>query len=150
VIVARIAKLVLAKVRTEDSVARCADDTFMVIAAGSTLAQVQALGERLRRELIEAKVTHRQQLLRFPSRVGVAALAHDPAGSIEELMRLALRRIDAPPAPAKPPPAPASRPLPEELEAALARLESADWGRLAELSPQVMQRLQKIAAKLRR
>jgi hypothetical protein len=80
----------------------------------------------------------------------VAALAHDPAGSIEELMRLALRRIDAPPAAAKPPPAPASRPLPEELEAALARLESADWGRLAELSPQVMQRLQKIAAKLRR
>ena len=150
VIVARIAKLILAKVRSEDSVARCADDTFMVLAAGSTLAQAQALGERLRRELAEAKVTHRQQLLRFPSRVGVAALAHDPAGSIEELMRLALRRLDAPPAAARPAPAPASRPLPAELEAALARLESADWARLAELAPQVMQRLQKIAAKLRR
>jgi diguanylate cyclase (GGDEF)-like protein len=150
VIVARIAKLILAKVRSEDSVARCADDTFMVLAAGSTLAQAQALGERLRRELAEAKVTHRQQLLRFPSRVGVAALAHDPAGSIEELMRLALRRLDAPPAAARPQPVPASRPLPGELEAALARLESADWARLAELAPQVMQRLQKIAAKLRR
>lgn len=150
VIVARIAKLILAKVRSEDSVARCADDTFMVLAAGSTLAQAQALGERLRRELAEAKVTHRQQLLRFPSRVGVAALAHDPAGSIEELMRLALRRLDAPPAAARPQPVPAARPLPGELEAALARLESADWARLAEFSPQVMQRLQKIAAKLRR
>ena len=150
VIVARIAKLILAKVRSEDSVARCADDTFMVLAAGSTLAQAQALGERLRRELAEAKVTHRQQLLRFPSRIGVAALAHDPAGSIEELMRLALRRLDSPPAAARPAPAPASRPLPAELEAALARLETADWARLAELAPRVMQRLQKIAAKLRR
>lgn len=150
VIVARIAKLILAKVRTEDSVARCADDTFMVIAAGSTLAQMQALGERLRRELAEARVTHRQQLLRFPSRVGVAALAQDPAGSIEELMRLALRRLAEPvPAP-KPALAPALRPLPADLEAALARLEDADWAKLGDAAPQVMQRLQKIAAKLRR
>lgn len=155
VIVARIAKLILAKMRAEDSVARSADDTFMVIAAATAVGQVQALGERLRRELAEAKVTHRGQPLKFPSRIGVASLAQDPAGSIEELMRLALKRLDAAPAtapkPAAPPPAARAAPLPADVEAALALLERADWTRVgAEATPTVMQRLQRIAAKLKR
>jgi diguanylate cyclase (GGDEF)-like protein len=150
VIIARIAKLVLAKVRAEDSVARTAEDAFMVIAAGTTAAQIQALGERLRRELADAKVSHRGQQLKFPSRIGVASLARDPAESVEELMRLALRRLDAPAGPAQPAAAPA-RPLPPDIEAALAQLEKADWTRLAaDAAPQVMQRLQRIAAKLKR
>jgi two-component system cell cycle response regulator len=150
-IVARIAKLIVAKLRAEDSVARIAPDTFMVIAASTTAAQVQLLGERLRRELAEAKVTHRGQQLRFPSRIGVASLAQDPAASIEELMRLALKRLDAAPGAVSRPPAPAARPLPPDIEAALAQLEKADWTRLgADAAPTVMQRLQRIAAKLRR
>ena len=149
VIVARIAKLILGKVRAEDSVARVAEDSFMVIAAGSTVEQVLALGERLRRELAEAKVTHRQQQLRFPSRIGAASLTRDAVGSIEELMRLALRRLDEGRAAPRPAPPPAAA-LPQELESALARLESADWSKLAHATPGVMQRLQRIAAKLRR
>jgi diguanylate cyclase (GGDEF)-like protein len=150
VIVARIAKLILSKVRAEDSVARTADDTFMVISAGSTAAQVQAFGERLRHELAEAKVTHRGQLLKFPSRLGVASLAQGPADSIEDLMRLALRRLDAAPAAARPPAPPSPPRLPPELEAALAQLERADWSGLGPAAPHVMQRLQRIAAKLKR
>lgn len=150
-IIARIAKLILVKVRAEDSVARTADDTFMVIALGSSAAQVQALGERLRQELADAKVTHRGQQLRFPSRIGVASLAQDPAEAIEELMRLALRRLDAGPAPARPAAPPAARSLPADVEAALAQLEKADWTRVGvEATPLVMQRLQRIAAKLKR
>ena len=149
-IIARIAKLVLAKIRVEDSASRTADDTFMVIAAGTGAAAMQALGERLRRELAEAKVTHRGQLLKFPSRVGVASLREDPAESIEALMRLALQRLDASPAQRQPlPPRPV--PLPPEAETALAQLEKVDWGRVgAAATPMVMQRLQRIAAKLRR
>lgn len=149
-IVARVAKLLLAKVRAEDSVTRSAENTFMVIAAGTTAGQMRALGERLQLELAEAKVTHRDQRLRFPSRVAVASLAADPSGSVEDLMRLALQRLDqARPATRAPAP-PAPRALPEEIEAALARLEKADWARLADAAPQVMHRLQRIAAKLRR
>lgn len=152
VIIARIAKLLLAKVRAEDSVARIAEATFMVIGAGTAAPQMQALGERLRRELAEAKVMHRDQRLSFPSRVGVASLALDRSGAIEELIRLALQRLDAAPAAAPPAPArqPAKRALPAELDAALARLEKADWKSLAEATPEVLHRLQQIAAKLRR
>lgn len=150
VIVARIAKQLLGKVRAEDSVARVAEGTFMVIAAGTSAAQMQAFGERLRHELAEAKVTHREQRLSFPSRVGVASLAADAAGGIEDLMRLALRRLDEKPPAKAPAPAAAARPLPDDIESALARLEKADWAKLGDAAPQVMHRLQRIAAKLRR
>ncbi|HEX7052925.1 MAG TPA: response regulator [Burkholderiales bacterium] len=151
-IIARIAKLILAKVRAEDAVARTAEDTFLVLAADTAAAQVRALGERLRRELAEANVNHRGQTLRFPSRIGVASLAQDPAESIEDLMRLALRRLEAAGA-AAPAASPSAAPaaLPAEIEAALARLEKVDWARVgAGAASQVMQRLQRIAAKLRR
>ena len=148
VIIARVAKLLVAKMRAEDSVARVAEGTFMVIAAGTAAAQVQALGERLRRELAEAKVTHRDRQLSFPSRIGVASLATDAGGSVEDLMRVAMRRLDEAPAPPKPPPA--GRALPEALERALQALEKADWARLGDAAPQVMHRLQQIAAKLKR
>ena len=157
VIVARVAKLLLAKVRADDSVARTAEGTFMVIAAGTAAPQMQALGERLRRELAEAKVTHRGQLLKFPSRLGVASLALDAAAAIEDLMRLALRRLDEPAAPTRPaaasakPAAPARpRRLPDEIERALQALEKADWAPFADAAPEVMHRLQRIAAKLKR
>jgi two-component system cell cycle response regulator len=150
VIVARIAKQLLGKVRAEDSVARVAEGTFMLIAAGTSAAQMQAFGERLRHELAEAKVTHREQRLSFPSRIGVASLAADAAGGIEDLMRLALRRLDEKPPAKGPAPAPAVRPLPDDIESALARLEKADWAKLGDAAPQVMHRLQRIAAKLRR
>ncbi len=150
VIIARIAKLILAKMRADDSVARSADDTFMVIAAATAAAQMQALGDRLRRELAEAKVTHKGEQLRFPSRIGVASLAQDHCGSVEELMRLSLKRLDAAPA-APPAPAPLARPLPSDIEAGLAQLERADWTKLgADAAPTVMHRLQRIAAKLRK
>jgi diguanylate cyclase (GGDEF)-like protein len=149
-IIARIAKLILAKMRADDSVARTADDTFMVIAAATGAPQMQALGDRLRRELAEAKVTHKGQQLRFPSRIGVASLAQDHGGSVEELMRLSLKRLDAASA-AAPPPVPPARPLPPDIEVGLAQLEKADWTKLAaDAVPAVMHRLQRIAAKLRR
>jgi hypothetical protein len=59
-----------------------------------------------------------------------------------------MRRLDEKP-PAKAP-APAARRLPEDIESALTRLEKADWAKLGDAAPQVMHRLQRIAAKLRR
>jgi diguanylate cyclase (GGDEF)-like protein len=153
IVVARVAKLLLSKVRADDSVARVAAASFLVIAPGTTATQMQALGARLRLELAEAKVKHGERTLSFPSRVGVASLGADGGAAIEELMRLAMQRLDekTAPRPARPATPPAASPaLPADLEAALARLEQADWTGLAAAAPQVMQRLQRIAAKLRR
>ena len=117
VVVTRIAKLITDKVRAEDTVARVAYATFMVVAAGTAASHMQAVAQRLRRELDDAKVTYRDQPLKFVSSLGVASASMDPANSIEDLMRLALQRLQRAPhggaggaRPRPPPSRPACRP----------------------------------------
>ena len=55
VVLARVGKLLVGKVRVEDSVARTAQATFMVLAAATGAAQMLGLAQRLQRELAEAK-----------------------------------------------------------------------------------------------
>ena len=57
-LMARIAKLVMDQVRAEDSVARTAGATFMVVAPGTTAAQMLALAQALARAAAQAKVTY--------------------------------------------------------------------------------------------
>jgi diguanylate cyclase (GGDEF)-like protein len=142
VVITRIAKLVMQRIRAEDSVARTAAATFMVVAAGTAAAQMVALSQRLRGELDEAKVPFREQVLRFSTSFGIAALGVDPANSIEDLMRLALQRLQTVPnAPV------ASKPagLPSEIERALRVLEKADAARLGTAAGEVLDRLKRIA-----
>jgi diguanylate cyclase (GGDEF)-like protein len=142
VVITRIAKLVMERIRAEDSVARTAAATFMVVAAGTAAAQMVALSQRLRSELDEAQVTFRKQELRFSTSFGIAALGVDPANSIEDLMRLALQRLQTVPnAPAAPTPAG----LPSEIERALRVLEKADPARLGAAAGEVLDRLKRIA-----
>ena len=75
VVVTRIAKLVMDKVRTEDSVARVAHATFMVVAAGTSAPHMMAVAQRLQRELDDAKVRYREQPLKFICSLGVASVA---------------------------------------------------------------------------
>jgi two-component system cell cycle response regulator len=146
-VIQRIAKLVMERVRAEDSVARVAQATFMVVAAGTAAAQMVALSQRLRGELDEAKVTFRRQVLRFSTSFGIATLGVDPANSIEELMRLALQRLQTVPnAPAAPKPAG----LPGEIERALRVLEKADAARLGAAAGEVLGRLKRIAKRYTR
>src|SRR2546427_208219 len=95
VVLKRIAKLLMDKVRTEDSVARTAEASFMVVAAGTAAPQMLALAQRLQRELDEARVTYRGTALRFISSFGVASLSLDPVNSIAELMRLGMQRLQS-------------------------------------------------------
>jgi two-component system cell cycle response regulator len=142
VVITRIAKLVMERIRAEDSVARTAAATFMVVAAGTAAAQMVALSQRLHGELDEAKVTFRNHALRFATSFGIAALGADPANSIEDLMRLALQRLQTVPnAPAVPKPAG----LPSEVERALRVLEKADAARLGSAAGEVLDRLKRIA-----
>jgi two-component system cell cycle response regulator len=147
VVITRIAKLLMGRVRAEDSVARTAQATFMVVAAGTAASEIVALAQRLRRELDEAQVTYHKQLLRFSTSFGVASLGVDPVNSIEELMRLALQRLQSAAAlPAAPKPAG----LPGEIERALRVLENADALRLGAATAEILERLTRIAKRYTR
>ena len=145
VVIQRIAKLVTQKVRTEDSVARVAYATFVVLAAGTPAANMMMLAQRLRRELDEAKVTFREQPLKFVTSLGIASSA-DPASTVEDLIRLALKRLQpsARPAPPPEPPRPTGA-LPPEFERVLRFLESTDPARLGDAAELFAKRLKRIA-----
>jgi two-component system, cell cycle response regulator len=143
VVLARVAKLLMSKVRVEDSVARTAQATFMVLAAATGAAQMLALAQRLHRDLAEAKVTYQERPLKFAVSFGVASLPVDEVGSIEELMRVALVRLhkqQAPPLAPRPAAA-----LPAQLEAALRVLERADRAHLGPAAAELLKRLKRIA-----
>jgi len=147
VVLTRIAKVLVEKVRTEDSIARTAEASFMVLAAGTAAPQMLALAQRLQRELTEAKITYRGTQLKIGSRFGVASLGVDAVDTVEELFRLAAQRLQsAPTAPAALPAAPSiAGKLPHEIEHALAVLEKADPGRLGAAAKEVLHRLHAIA-----
>ena len=141
-VVARIAKLVMEKVRAEDSVARVAQATFVVLAANTSAADMVALAERLRRELDEAKVTYRDQPLKFVTSIGVASITADPANAIEDLVRLAMQRLQ--PQPKIAPAAPRAG-IPDDLERVLRYLENLDITRLGDAAEIFAKRLKKVA-----
>jgi diguanylate cyclase (GGDEF)-like protein len=148
VVVKRIAKLLVEKVRTEDSVARTGEASFMVVAAGTAAPQMLALAQRLQRELDEAKVNYRGTALRFVTSFGVASLSLDPANSIEELMRAAMQRLKSAASLKAAPEPSAPQRLPGEIERALQVLEKADTAHLGAGGKQLLKRLQRIAKKL--
>jgi diguanylate cyclase (GGDEF)-like protein len=148
VVVKRIAKLLVEKVRTEDSVARTGEASFMVVAAGTAAPQMLALAQRLQRELDEAKVNYRGTALRFVTSFGVASLSLDPANSIEELMRAAMQRLKSAASLKAAPEPSAPQRLPGEIERALQVLEKADTAHLRAGGKQLLKRLQRIAKKL--
>ena len=144
VVVKRIAKLLVEKVRTEDSVARTAEAGFMVVAVGTAAPQMLQLAQRLQRELDEANVTYKGQKLQFGTSFGVASISLDSVGSIEELMRVAVQRLQAAAkqkAAAVPEPSAPSG-LPPEVERALQLLERLDPARLGKSGKTVIKRLE--------
>ena len=148
VVVKRIGKLLLDKVRTEDSVARTAEASFVVVAAGTAAPQMLVLAQRLQRELDEAKVSYRGQALKFVTSFGVGSLSIDKVNSIEELIKLALQRLKSSAGHKFLPEVTAPQLLPGEIERALQVLEKADAARLGNGVKQVLKRLQRIAKKL--
>jgi diguanylate cyclase (GGDEF)-like protein len=152
VVVTRVAKLLMQKVRAEDSVARTAQATFMVVAAGTGAQQMFALAQRLRRDLDEARVSYRDRPLKFASSFGVASLSVDAVNSIEDLMRLALQRLQGsrPAHAAEPQPQPfnfqsPAATLPADLERALRYFENLDIARLGNAADEFARRLKRIA-----
>ena len=92
-LLAKIAKLVTSNLRTEDSIGRAAETTFVVISGGPGAAQVMVLARRLHEQMKAAQVAYRGQTLRIVSSFGVATLGHDQAAGIEDMIKLALQRL---------------------------------------------------------
>jgi diguanylate cyclase (GGDEF)-like protein len=133
VVLTRIAKLVMQKVRGGDSVARVAAATFAMLAPGTAASDAIALAQRLRQELDDARVTYKEQPLKFVTSIGVASIAADPSNAVEDLIRLAVQRLQASTQPRTLTPSPQPRAgLPDDLERVLRYLEGADTSRLAD------------------
>jgi diguanylate cyclase (GGDEF)-like protein len=147
-LLARIAKLVTASLRAEDSIGRAAETTFIVISTGAGASQAIPFARRMYEQLKNAQVAYRGQPLAIVSSFGVASLAQDTANTIEDLMKLALQRLQR---------AGASKgerivgaeeivvvkpaTLPSDLDRALQVLERASADHLGEASNEILLRL---------
>jgi two-component system cell cycle response regulator len=92
-LLARIAKLVMGTLRTEDSMGRAGEAGFVVVFPGTSSQQALAFARRMHEQLEKSSVTYRNQVLRISTSIGLAALDVDTASSIEELMKLAQQRL---------------------------------------------------------
>jgi two-component system, cell cycle response regulator len=147
-LLARIAKQVMGTLRAEDSMGRTGEAAFTVISAGISSQQALAFARRLHEQLDKAQITYANHLLRISSSIGLAALDVDTTASIEELMKLALQRLQESASrraqqiggqyeagPAKLPA------LPGEIERALQVIESASAERLGDAAGELLRRL---------
>lgn len=147
-LLARIAKSVQGTLRAEDSMGRTADATFTVVSAGASAPQALAFARRLHDQLEKAQVTYHGHALKIRPSIGVAVLGVDTAVSIEELIKLALQRLEQAAA------RPAQRivgqdeislvkpvTLPSDIERAVQVLEGANAEGLGEAANEVLRRI---------
>ena len=92
-LLAKISKLVISNLRAEDSIGRAAETTFIVVSGGPGAVQVMTLARRLHEQMKAAQVAYRGQTLKIVSSFGVASLGQDAANGIEDLVKLALQRL---------------------------------------------------------
>jgi diguanylate cyclase (GGDEF)-like protein len=146
-LLARIAKMVSGALRTEDSIGRAAETTFIVISTGAGASQVMSFARRLHQQLQNAQVAYRGQALKILTSFGIAT-PQDAANSVEDLIKLALQRLQR---------AGASKDerivggddisvvksatLPGDIDRAVQVLEQADADRLGEASDEILRRL---------
>lgn len=138
-LLAQIAKVVLAALRSGDALGRIAADTFVLLAPGAASAHIGGVAQRLRGQLQSAQVAYGGRALRIACSVGVASAADDGAArSIEDLIGLAARRLAA--SPQRTPAA-----LADEIERALRYFETLDVERLGARADEVGRRLKRAA-----
>lgn len=140
-LLARIAKLMLGSLRAGDSLGRVAAGSFVLIAPSTPASAMLVVARRLHEQLQGAQVRCEGRVLELGCGFGIASLVHDAAANgIEDLIRLALKRIEAAPAAASAG-GPGRPRLDAELERALRVLEGASPERLGERSDEVLRRL---------
>jgi two-component system cell cycle response regulator len=141
----RLAKLLQGMLRAEDAMGRTGEALFTVLLPETAAEQAVAVAQRLGQRLDSARITQGTEAVRIRTSLGVAALGNDNVASVEELLKVALGRLEraaakgvaqrtgAPENVGTMPPARA----PGELESALQILERAS----AERASEVLERL---------
>jgi two-component system, cell cycle response regulator len=153
-LLARIAGLLTSTLRTEDSVGRTAENAFTVISMSSGPAEALTFARRMRDQLQAAPVKYQTHTLAIRASLGIASLGHDTANSIEELLKVALQRLQ-PAATARAPDATvpvaaaAASGLPPEIERAVQVLERAIPERLGAGAALVLRRLLPVLERLK-
>ena len=144
----RIAKLVMGTLRAEDSMGRTAEASFAVIFPGTSSQQALTFARRMHEQLDKAQVTYRDQVLKIRTSIGLAALDVDSASSIEDLMKMALQRLqDAASRKVErvvtPDEASPLKPvtLPGDIDRAVQAIEHADAQQLGDAANEVLRRL---------
>ena len=67
---------------------------FTVLLPSSSAEQAVVFARRLRERLDTARITHGNEAVRIRTSFGVAAMGHDNPGSIEDLLKIALERLE--------------------------------------------------------
>jgi diguanylate cyclase (GGDEF)-like protein len=146
-LLARLAKLVTGTLRTEDSLGRVGEATFAVVFNGTSSQQALAFASRLQEQLAKAQVTYQNQVFKFATSIGLAALDTDAAvKSVEDLMKLALQRLQDPASQKAPPAVAQAAPkkvleLPIDIEIAVKAIEGTNPEQLGEAGNEVLHRL---------
>ena len=91
---ARLVKLVQGMLRAEDAMGRTGEALFTVLLPGTAAQQAVAVAQRLRQRLDSARITHGTEAVRICTSLGVAALGNDNVASVDELLRIALGRLE--------------------------------------------------------
>ncbi|TMH77594.1 MAG: diguanylate cyclase [Betaproteobacteria bacterium] len=144
----RIAKLVMGTLRAEDSMGRTAEASFAVIFPGTSSQQALTFARRMHEQLDKAQVTYRDHVLKIRTSIGLAALDVDSASSIEDLMKMALQRLQDAASrklqrAAKQEEASPLKPvsLPDDLDRAVQAIEHADAQRLGDAASEMLRRM---------
>ncbi len=144
----RIAKLVMGTLRAEDSMGRTAEASFAVIFPGTSSQQALTFARRMHEQLDKAQVTYRDHVLKIRTSIGLAALDVDSASSIEDLMKMALQRLqDAASRKVErvvtPDEASPLKPvtLPGDIDRAVQAIEHADAQQLGDAANEVLRRM---------
>ena len=90
----RLVKLLQGMLRAEDAMGRTGDALFSVLLPETAAAQAVAIAQRLRQRLDSARITHGAEAIRIRASLGVAALGNDNVASVEELLKVALGRLE--------------------------------------------------------
>ena len=147
-LLAKVAKLVMGTLRAEDTMGRTAEATFTVLFPGTSSQQALNFARRMHEQLEKAQVTYRDQVLKIRTSLGLAALDVDNVASIEDLMKLALQRLQDAASrklqrAAEPEEASPLKPvsLPDDLDRAVQVIEHADAQRLGDAASEMLRRM---------
>jgi diguanylate cyclase (GGDEF)-like protein len=92
-LLARVAKLVQSTLRAEDSMGRMGQASFALLQPSTTAEQAAAFARRIGERLDNARVSQGSEAILVRTSLGVASFGQDKAGSIEDLLKIAVERL---------------------------------------------------------